>query len=487
MVENKVYRNSVIYTFCNFLLRSMGFLLLPIYTAFLTTSDYGITGLMDRFVAVASVLSTFSMQSGVMRFYIDYRDDSEGLARFTGTVVCFAFLSTISFDLAFYILRGFFVPVLFSGVDYWPYIAVTLTGMAFTNIYGIYQQVLRGMERARESAITSIIYLMINVILTMFFVVGLRLGAIGVIVATALSGLSLSIWALISMYRARAFHPCLDRSILREMLRYTIPLMPHNLSTQIASLVSGVLINLGGSLGAVGLYNVANKFGSACDTLQSSVSTAYSPWLYRMLEDRPEGYKMQLVDFTNTLLDVYVLVFVGVSYFVREPILLLLDSSYAESWTLVPMIALVYAAKSAYYFYIGVLFYHKEATNRIFVATLTSSLLNVALSFPFVAWWGSYGSVVADGISMIVRVAIIVEMASKFEDVGYRLSMFVSSFLLVALFVVVGLAPCAAAPFSIVWWTMVWRIALYGLLASYVLRRHPRVLEVVRGKISRGN
>ncbi len=486
-IDKKVYRNSVIYTACNFALKAMNFLLLPLYTAFLSTEDYGVVGLMERFISVATVLSTFSLQAAVMRFYVDFRDDDEGLARFCGTLICFSLLSTLAFDILFFALRSVLVPMLFKGVSFVPTVTITLSGLAFTNVYGIYQQVLRGMERARESALTSIVYLGLNVTFTILFVVGFGWGADGSLLGTALAGVCLSVCAIVRMVRMRSFRVCIDWSLVRELLRYSIPLMPHNLSTQIASLVSGVLINHGSTLAAVGLYNVANKFGQACDTLQSSVSTAYSPWLYRMLSDKPEGYKGQLSDFTRTLLDVYLLVFVGISYFVREPILLLLDRSYAESWMLVPMIALVYAVKSAYYFYIGVLFYYKQAANKIFVATLTSSLLNVALSFPLVAMWGSYGSVLADGLSMVVRVAIVVRMAGHFEDVGYRISTFVRSFLTVSVFVVVGLAPCLVAPLEIMWWTMMWRFGLYGVLLFCVLRRHPGVTGLMKSRLGKHN
>lgn len=478
-VEKKVYRNSFIYTACNFALKAMNFLLLPLYTAFLTTADYGVTGLMDRFVSVATVLSTFSLQAAIMRFYVDFREDEEGLSRFCGTLVCFSVLSTLVFDTVFFTLRGVLVPMLFRGVSFMPTVAITLSGLAFTNVYGIYQQVLRGMERARESALTSIVYLSLNVAFTILFVAGFGWGANGSLLGTALAGVCLSSFAVWRMISLGTFRLCIDWHLVRELLAYSIPLMPHNLATQIAQLVSGVLINNGGSLAAVGLYNVASKFGAACDTLQNSVSTAYSPWLYRMLADRTEGYKQQLGHFTRTLLDVYLLVFVGISYFVREPILLMLNPSYAESWMLVPLIALVYAVKSAYYFYIGILFYYKEAANRIFIATLTSSMLNVIMSLPLVAWWGSYGSVLADGISMFVRVAMVVHMTRRYEDVGYRISTFAKSFLLVATFVTVGLAPCMTAPLDVVWWTVAWRIALFALLVTYVLRKHPGIVAAV--------
>lgn len=438
-------------------------------------------------MSVATVLSTFSLQAAVMRFYIDFREDDVGLSRFCGTLICFSTLSTLLFDAAFVALKSIFVPMLFKGISFMPTVAITLSGLAFTNVYTIYQQVLRGMERARESALTSIVYLSLNILFTLLFVVGCGWGANGSLLGNTMASVCLSTFAVCRMIRLGTFRVCIDWGLVRELLSYSIPLMPHNLATQIAQFVSGILINNGSSLTTVGLYNVASKFGTACDTLQSSVSTAYSPWLYRMLADRPNGYKAQLGDFTRTLLDVYLLVFVGISYFVREPILLMLNPSYAESWILVPMIALVYAVKSGYYFYIGILFYYKEAANKIFIATLTSSLLNVALSVPFVTLWGPYGSVLADGISMVLRVAIVVRMTTKYKDVGYRLSTFVVMFLMVVTFVCVGLAPCMATPLEVSWWTVAWRVALYGLLVIYVLRRHPGVVNMVRNKLSGSN
>ena len=286
------------------------------------------------------------------------------------------------------------------------------------------------------------------------------------------------------------FEPCLDWGVLRQMLAYSIPLLPHNLSTRVASLVSAALINGAGNLSALGLYNVASKFGTVCDTLQGSVSTAYEPWLFRKLKERGEGYKGEIASFTETLIWVYASVFLGIGLFTQEAVLLMLDRQYAEAWMLVPPIVLVYCVKTAYYFYISVLFYYKRAARLIFVATLTGSALNVALSFLLIPPLGAYGSVLADGVSMLVRVSIVVAMSRRYEDVGLRVSRFVSMTLSVALAMAAGLAfSYTACRYSVSLLNLLWKALVFAAFVAAVGLTHRRsakaALGWVRGRLAR--
>ena len=47
--KSKVLENSFLYTFSSLLAKAVGFLLLPVYTLFLTPEDYGITNLVNSF------------------------------------------------------------------------------------------------------------------------------------------------------------------------------------------------------------------------------------------------------------------------------------------------------------------------------------------------------------------------------------------------------------------------------------------------------
>ena len=484
MVESKVYKNSAIYTACNFLTKGLNFLLLPLYTTFLATGDYGITGIVDSFTGVMCYLAIFSVQAAVMRFYIDYKDSEAQLARYVGTLFFFSLLSTIAWSLLIAALNPILMPVLFSGINFAPTMIIALVGLAFSNVGMVYQQFLRAMENAKLSAVFSVGNVVLTALLTVIFIVPLGLGANGVLLASCIDSIVFFTVAVIHLRHEGMISFCIDWRILQSVLKYSIPLLPHNLSTSIASLVSAVLINGAGSLSAMGVYNLASKFGVVCDTLQSSVNTAYQPWLFRKLHEKDGDYKAEIASFTETLLWVFAAVFVAVGLFIQDVILLALPDSYAEAWPLVPLIIIVYSIKTIYYFYIGILFYCKEASRFIFVATLSSSCLNVALSFPLIGLLGAYGSILADGLSMLLRVSLIVWMSRKYEDVGYKIWTFVRTTLIVVAVMAIGLVfsyTCCIYEFSFL--NLLWKLGVYGAFVGYICATHRNGVEFVCSRL----
>src|SRR5690625_2580823 len=93
--KKKVLENSFLYIFSSMLVKAMGFLLLPIYTLFLTPDDYGITNLVMGFINVATFIVSFSLYSAVIRFYADNKDNHEKLKRLYGTVISIVFISGV--------------------------------------------------------------------------------------------------------------------------------------------------------------------------------------------------------------------------------------------------------------------------------------------------------------------------------------------------------------------------------------------------------
>ena len=227
--------------------------------------------------------------------------------------------------------------------------------------------------------------------------------------------------------------------LLKDALKYSIPIMPHNLSTQIALFVSKLLISAEGSLADLGVYSVATQFGNIADTIQCYVDSAYGPWLYERLHNKENKYKKTIRQNVKLLIAIIGLFFVGISLFAQDYIVLFLQKSYVGAWMYVPLIVSVFTIKTAYYFYVEILFYYKEASRKLFIATLTGSVLNILLSAIFIPIWSVYGSILADAIAMLVRVLIVVAISRKYEDVGLRIRDFVINFVIIELFIFMGL------------------------------------------------
>ena len=303
----------------------------------------------------------------------------------------------------------------------------------------VYDNILKSQQKALKSSIISIVYFLLSITLNIVFVVVFKMGATGVVIATLIASFIYTVYFFADIIVTNQIILCIDVSLLKEALKYSIPIMPHNLSTQITMLVSKSLIGGTSALGALGLYSIASQFGDISDTVQTYVNNAYGPWLYEKLHSAEEGYKKAIRNIVNMMSLVIGLFLLGIALFAEDYITLFLEKSYVDAGKYVPWIVLVYGIKIAYYFYINILFYYKKASKVLFSATLTSSIVNVVLSALLIPIYGVYGSILADAVSMFIRVSIVIFISKRFDDIGLRIKDFVINFFIIAGFIFVGL------------------------------------------------
>lgn len=435
----KVFSNTLIYMISGLLLKGFSFFLLPLYTRFLTTEDYGITSLTGSFLITASYLASLSLFSAVFRFYVDLKQDSQKLSRFYGTIINFVLLSTIFLGIFVTIFQEWFIKYIFLDMDFYPTVILAIVSLVFFCQYIIYENVLKSQQKASKYAKMTISYFILTLILNLYFIVYLRLGANGVLIANFISYFVFTLVFWIDLWRMKMIEFCFDITILKEALAYSIPIIPHNLSTQLALLISKILMGESSDLAAVGLYAVASQLGNIADVIQNYVNSAYGPWLYEQLSDFKVEMKTKIASVSSSLVFLLGFFLLGIALFSHDFIILFLQKDYALSWTYVPLIVWVMLIKTIYYFYVEVLFYYKNASKFIFIATLSSSFLNIVLSYYLIIQFGIVGSILADFISMIVRIAIVIYLSKRFKDIGLRLKDFIINILIVSLFMLVGL------------------------------------------------
>lgn len=416
----KVLFNSGLYTFSSILARAIGFLLLPIYTLYLSPDDYGITNLVISFNSVATFIVAFSLYSAVLRFYSDYKNDRQKLKKFYGTAVTFVFLSGIFFVGMGFLVQEILVKWFFEGVAFYPYLVIALLNLTFDCLHTLHQSILQGMQAGKKLTIINLTVFGLQVGLNLLLIAVLKLGAVGFLLAMLIVSLGYSIFMVIDLKKSDLVTFGIDREILKEALAYSLPIMPHNLSTHIAAFASRIFINTSGSLAAVGLYSVAWQFGAIIDTVQTSVNKAFAPWFYDVMSDDHDSGKKDIVSLSQFLLVLYSLVYMVIGLFSQEAIILMTTERFTLSWTVVPILVVGFSVKSIYYFYVNVLFYYKQASNKIFIATIAGSLADITLASIFVPLYGMYGAAVAFLIAKVIIVAIVILMNKKYDDVGYR-------------------------------------------------------------------
>jgi O-antigen/teichoic acid export membrane protein len=73
----KLLKHGSVYSLGNILNKAVGFLLIPFYTHYLTTADYGTLELLDLSVALIGLLLNMWMNASLVRHYYDYEDSRD--------------------------------------------------------------------------------------------------------------------------------------------------------------------------------------------------------------------------------------------------------------------------------------------------------------------------------------------------------------------------------------------------------------------------
>src|SRR5699024_1501400 len=128
---------------------------------------YGIVNLINSFLQMALYIVSMSLGSGIVRFYLDYKDNQEQLKRYLGSVILFVIVSSGLFTVLGFIFKDILINTLFDGLAFYPYVFIALVTMSFLTLHKIHQDIMQAMQFGRK---LSLVYLSVSFLYSPFFI-----------------------------------------------------------------------------------------------------------------------------------------------------------------------------------------------------------------------------------------------------------------------------------------------------------------------------
>lgn len=414
MKDSKVlFTNSILYTIGNLMLKAFSFFLIPLYTSFLSTEEYGVVNLATGFFGVAAALITLSLGSAQIRYYAEFRGDEKQIAKMIGTAFTFLFGVGAVFITVMMLLGDLAAQWFFGGLPFFPVAFLSVIISAATGLYNVYQELLKGMQEAGKSVILSYTYFFLLLGSNILTVVTLGLGANGVLISTTLVNVLMVVIMLVDLCRRKLFAFGIDRQMLKKLLTYSLPIVPHTMAYNISNYATKIIIAGNLSFSMLGIFSLASQFGNLADVILNSVQSAFQPWMFSTMKSGAPDSKQNLSKMADSLMWVYGLLFLGLAALSQEAVFIIADSAYASAWTYIPAVVISIAIKAPLYFYNSCLYYDTTKTKYILVPSVLGSLTNVLLTWALVPHLAVYGSILADILAMLVRLAVISRILPK--------------------------------------------------------------------------
>ena len=410
-------KHIVIYSIGNLSTKLIGFILLPLYTDHLTTSEYGMLALLEvtSFMLIAMV--GMRMSTAMMRWGSAEKTGSrQGSIAFT--VFITLVVLAIVFNILFQPLAGSFSKILFETSTYKEYFNVLFLFVSFEIMNVWVLDLIRIKEKPLFYVFLSLLKFTVVLALNIYFIKVLEYGVLGIILSQLIGSALLFLCSSVFIYRNITAKFLLKD--LKPMFGYGFPLVFTTMSMYLLSLGDRYLMKYILDLGDVGIYSLGYKIATVTNLLViQSFQTGFLPIAYKKYEEG--GNERFFVKSLTYYTFILVVVSLGLAMVSRELISFLSKSeAYYSAYKIVPFISLALIFKGIQYVFSLSLHFVRRTKYNAFIV-LSVAVFNLVINIILLPRIGIYGAGVASAISFFIMLLFFRSYAKRFYDPGYEI------------------------------------------------------------------
>jgi len=413
MTQNKALaKNTIILAIGQFVPKIIAMITLPIITKAFSTEEFGLYDLVISFASLFLPLMTLMIQQAVFRFIIGEKDEQKCKSYITSAFVLIGIISTVFLIIAGVI--GWFITP-----QYLDLFILAIILYFSESVYDLLGQVARGYGKNVIFSTSTIVYsafnMMLLLILTLFRAVNmysvLVILTISYLLATIFSCYKLKIKKLVNL-------KTVSKSSIKEMLKYSIPIVPSSISMWIVNLSDRAIITyfLGSALN--GIYAAATKIPNLLVTFYNAFNLAWTEIAAKSIDDKESpSYYSALINNMYTFFIGSIIILITFS-----PILfnILIDEKFHEGYLQMPILFLGIMMSCFVSFY-GAIYIALKKTKQVGVSSAVGAVLNAVINILCIEKIGLYAASFSTVISFFIILLYRIFEIRKYIDIKYNL------------------------------------------------------------------
>lgn len=383
--------------------RIASFLLLPLYTRFLSPARYGVIDLLDLTMSLCAILLAAPLTAPM--YYLYSRPENGPRQK---EIVRTAILGTWLMGLGCTAVIGAAAELLsqlvYQSAEYSPLIRLAGVSLGFHLTVDIGLSWLRIADRAVHMTLWSIARTVAQIAFAAGALV-LFQGELLPLVAAGTISSGLMAAAMI-FYCARENGFRLDRDLFTVLWKRSLPGIVTAASQYFINFSSRFFLQRTANLAVVGLYALAYKFGSSVAILHSAIHSAWVAQVYYL--DQQED-RARLMDRIFLLfLTVMTALVLAISLLAKPAIRVMANTDYADAWRLAPVLAFGFLLRAVQDFLRAIL-YARDQLKTDAQVNFVCALIAGASLWALVSPWGATGAALSfvatqlAGNTMVIR------------------------------------------------------------------------------------
>ena len=428
--------NIALFSVSNFVSKILVFLLVPLYTNVLTTSEYGIADIMQVTLLLLVPALTLNAGEAALRFGIEHADKrgsilAIGLSRIVRadavTVgLCIVMFAFVPDNIRWYILL---FAVLFIANSLYEYLVLYFQGCELVPI------VVAG------SVLSTVIMIVSNIVFLLVVKIGLNGYLYSQILAYALASV---VMLLLGRSAGVVKNLEKDTALESQMLAYSAPLIAYSTGSWVNNAADRYIVLAMCGTAVNGVYGVAYKIPAILMVFQRIFAQAWQMSATKSYKDEKSAqFFTEMYRMYNSFM------VIGCAFLILlvNPIAaFMFRKEFYEAWVFVPplLISVIFGALTG--FLGSICLAHKDSVS-MGVATSIGAVANVAMNLALIPYFGAMGAAVATAVSYAIMWALAYRFVRKHVLLENSLLTDVLSYLILA---AISVAMIGAIPYRYV-------------------------------------
>lgn len=393
--EKTLLKSTFIYFIGTFGSKILTFLLLPVYSAYLSRKSYGSYDLINTIITIAYPAVTLMLDNSLYVFLINSKDrnEQEDLISYSVKIMIINSIMAVALILCVHIV---FYPI--------KYVVWVITWLVTSSAYNLMSGIVRGFKAQKLFSFTGIIVTIITLVGNIIGLVFLHQDYKSLMIVNSIAYSVAVIFMEMRLGVSQYFWNGIKRKISKELksavFKYTIPLLPNQLSWWILNVSDRLMIVYYLGTADNGLYAMACKIPAILNMIHGIFSMSFS-------DDILTSKNMKDTEsYANRVYNIYIRVMIGVSIFLMAANKLIftkiIGGNFADAY------------KYTYFLYVGFVFscigsllgafygYFKKSL-EVSISSILAAMVNIGLNFFFLE---KYGILVA-GLSTLAGSIVI--------------------------------------------------------------------------------
>lgn len=393
------------------------FFLVPLYTNFLTTAEYGTADLVSSFASLVIPISSLVINEAVIRFGMKKSDNPSAVL--AGAYVIFAF--SVIFTIIITPVFG-----LYRSIAEWKWYLAAF--VILSNIAEIQRCYLKVKNKNKAFAAIGIMQTAVLAISNVITLTILRIGVTGYLLSQNIALIAAS---LASFFVGGVIpdlkQASVDWKLIRRMVLFSSPLIFSNVSWWVIHSCDKIMIEVMIGASALGLYTAATKIPSLINVIIAIFNQAWGLSSIREIETTNDrSFYSSVFDTFSVFLFGAAICFIAI---IKPFMSVYVGDEFKTSWVFAPLLlsAAVYYSISAF---VASIYSALQRTTNIMWTTIICALINVIINYFGIIAFGTWGAILGTVISYFIIAIIRMIDINRYMVFGYNKGSFVGNSIL---------------------------------------------------------